>query len=268
MKSKTIRSGKMTDMVRDLTRSPKTVEVIDKELAELAKTWTNLMALREIAAKAHGVTKQPPSMPTTVITQRRHAPYPTEPRKDLEVREGSRAFVVHKILTDAGRPISYRELRERFAETELGRKMGPDDAPYYSGIQALKKNGHCRVYKGHLTTPDVLKQFQADVAAGRVADIEEAPRSRSLWAEGITKYLTERGDWISSKEISEHLGAQPRFAKVKNTYVRTCFMLERLRRLGLAEKSGEGKGTKWRLAMSEADKKLRATEGLPSVARH
>jgi hypothetical protein len=35
--------------------------------------------------------------------------------------------VVYKILTDAARPITHRELRERFAQTELGRDMGPDD---------------------------------------------------------------------------------------------------------------------------------------------
>jgi hypothetical protein len=65
--------------------------------------------------------------PRDVILRRRHEPYPTEPTGDAEFVEGSRPYVVYKILTDAARPITHRELRERFAQTELGRDMGPDD---------------------------------------------------------------------------------------------------------------------------------------------
>jgi len=257
-------------VARDLIRSTKTVEDIDKELEELARTWTTLMGMREIAAKALGVTKQPPTLPSSVITQRRHAPYPSEPVGDLEVREGSRPYIVHKILTDAGRPISYRELRERFAETELGKQMGTDDKPYYSGIQALKMKGHCVVYRGHITTPDALKKFKADVAAGRVADIEEMPRFTSLWAEEITRYLKLREDWVSSKEVADYLAALPQFQHVKNTYARTCVVLTNMkRRRGLVEKEGQGKGTRWRMSAAPGEgEKVRAAEASPSAARH
>ena len=76
MAPRKIRSSNVAKTARDLMRSPKAVEDIDNELEQLANTWTALMAMREAAAKVHGITKAPPSLPTTVLTRRRNEAYP------------------------------------------------------------------------------------------------------------------------------------------------------------------------------------------------
>lgn len=264
-----IRTSSMAEAARDLMRSPKAVEDIDRELEQLSNTWTALMAMREAAAKVHGVTKAPPTLPTTVVTRRRNEAYPTEPIKDLEVVEGSRAYFIHKILTDAGRPVSYRELEDEFSKTPAGVKKSPRDKPHYSGLQALKMKGHCVIYKGHITTPEILKRFKANVAAGVHPDIEERPRYNSLWADEIAKYLKARNDWTSSKEVADHLSTLTPFTHLKDTHVRTCTVLYNMKnKRGLVEKRGQGKGAKWRLAQDTDADKLRAAEEVASTARH
>mgnify|MGYP000350744755 CR=1 FL=1 len=204
---------------------------------------------------------------------RRNEAYPTEPIKDLEVVEGSRAYYIHKILTDAARPISYRELEEKFSKTPAGAKKSPNDKPHYSGLQALKMKGHCVIYKGHVTTPEILQRFKANVESGLHPDIDERPRFNSLWADEIAKYLKARNDWVSSKEVAEHLLTLPTFKHLKDTHVRTCTVLANLlHKRSLVEKRGQGKGAKWRLvqdANANTDAEKIQAPGTPgSEARH
>jgi hypothetical protein len=235
----------------ELSPTPDDIAVLRKRLAELDNRRDIWIAVLSTLEKKAGLPLTFPDQTSAtagVITRRRHSPYPTEPIKDLEVVEGSRAYEVHKILTEAGRPVNYHYIRDKFAETPLGKNMRPQDKPYYSGVQALKKIGHCVPYKRHLTTPDVLKKFKTDVAAGLVADIEELPRFNSRWSDAIAKYLKIRSDWISSKEIADYLSTLPEFKHLKHTHVRTCTVLYNMQhKRGLVEKKGQGKGAKWRL---------------------
>jgi hypothetical protein len=267
------------------------IALIREGIAEIEKRhglWTALLAEFERRAGISGAPIVPlstmlaPVAKETVIRRRRLDPYPTEPIMPLQLVTGSTADVVYKILKNATRPISPAELRIEFAKTELGKNLEPHENPHYAGVQRLKIRGYCVSYKGRLITPDNLKKYLADVAAGRVEDVGELPRFHSKWQEAIGHYLHSRnGEWVKAREIAEHVGQLPDFADIKNVLEQVCTNLSTmLNRRKIVEKQGTKKEARWRLVRTSANgahadeadngmsEKMRAAEASPSAARH
>src|SRR5579862_994443 len=127
----------------ELDGSPEDIALIKRGIARWEKKLAIWAAVLAGFEKRGGImsaveSSRAPSAPETVNRRRRGNPYPTEPKGDLIIVEGSWADVVYKILDRAGRPISYHDLRHEVEQTDLGRNMKPDEKPYYAGIQRLK----------------------------------------------------------------------------------------------------------------------------------
>jgi hypothetical protein len=135
---------------------------------------------------------------------------PKEPTGDLNLVQGSFADVVYQILTNAGRPITYTELKERLLETPLGDKITQDDNPHYGAVQRLREKGYCVSHNGRISTPQNLRKFLDEVRAGREIDVV-VPRHRNRWAEAVLAYLETRPNGATSREIAEHFATLPEF---------------------------------------------------------
>jgi hypothetical protein len=265
----------------DLLRSPDGVKLLDDGLAELVEEWTDLMSMRQIAAKKHGVLTPPPSLPVNTVAE------PAVARKSVDeiaalrpfkARKGSSVAALYELLDDAKTGITHDDLRELYSKLENVRKK----APYYSAVEQLRKRGHCVGYKGRIFTPQNKFRFEQDVATGRALDIVEKKPTEiaGKWANNVLKYLRERGDWASVAEITKHVTEMPDYSGSPNPHVQVCVALRNLRnKYGVVEKEGRPPNSRWRAkpqgngAAHEAEENdseiERATEGdLLSVARH
>jgi len=278
----------------DLDGSPEDIEFIKKGLSAYEKKvglWTAVLAEFERRnGRSHLIEATPQTFSgtgtlsaETVIKKRRLDPYPTSPTGPLTLITGSWTDVVYQALSKAGRPITYHELRDAVSKTELGRDMKPHEKPYYAGIQALKMKGYCVAYKGRVATPDTLKKYLEDVAAGRVESFDDVPRFNSRWGDAITHYLKARGDWVSSKEIADHLSTLPEFQGIKNVHQQACSVLSnQMYRRKIYERRGRAASAQWRFVPEgntvtngsgatheNTIEKVRATEkSSSSAARH
>jgi hypothetical protein len=268
------RPGKMAELLRDLTRSPASVAAIDEEIREALQALDMLYGLREIAAKAHGLTTPAPQSEVVVkLKNQRQAP-PTSPVQELRLVAGSSASVVFDILDRAGRGVSYEELREEYAKSDAGKSMLPHEKPYYYGVQRLKNSGHVVLYKSKLWASHHLKAFRDDVAAGRKQDMPDLPRFRGKWCEAVLAYLRERGDWASTREIAAHLATLPEFKSNKDVFGQVCNAVSTLKHHhNMVERRGATKKSLWRIVGTESpansesisDDLLTATSGPGAV---
>ena len=103
MKAKQTRTRKMSDLARGL-RSAESVADIDAELADILEDYAALLELREIAAKASGVTTPPPVPPISPI---RSSGAPA--REARQNNSGTIESLVRQYLADDRSP--YRNVR-------------------------------------------------------------------------------------------------------------------------------------------------------------
>jgi hypothetical protein len=199
-----------------------------------------------------------------------NAPLPTRPIVDpVTFHKGSWNDTVWKILNEAGRPIEYAELREALLKTPLADKLSEDGRVYYTAVLKLKQYGLCQVYKGRIGTPENIKKFQAEVAAGRAADVHVA-RYRNKAAEAILVFLEQTQRPTAFREIIENLEKvlNKKSDRSYETYVNILLrrMVSDSKRIvkvkrGIYKVRDDSNG-------AGAPEKERATEDLLSVARH
>jgi hypothetical protein len=106
---------------------------------------------------------------------------------------------------------------------------------YYSTVQRLKINGLVVDHNGGITTPTVLARFLADVAAGRVVDVQFA-RYRNKYTEAIYRFLNTKPKGASLAEIMLHLRTVEGFAMASGDYQKS-YVLGLLRKLIYQSKS-------------------------------
>jgi hypothetical protein len=147
----------------------------------------------------------------TSVTRLERAPRnpsrPSHPIVDpVTFHKGSWNDTVYGILHDAGRPITYDELRTELGKTRFAQKIDSTGKVYYAVIQKLRELGLCQSYKGRIGTPENIKKFQDEVAAGRASDVHVA-RYRNPTMEAILVLLEERRTETTFREIVNYLEA-------------------------------------------------------------
>jgi hypothetical protein len=215
-----------------------------------------------------------PAPGTSVIRMERrkgkNAPLPTRPTVDpVTFHKGSWNDTVWTILNEAGRPIPYAELREKLLKTHLADKLGDDGRVYYCTVMKLKQLGLCKSYKGLIGTPENITKFEAEVAAGRAADVRVA-RYRNKVAEAMLVFLEDRETPASFREIIENLETvfNKKSDRSWEAYVNIVLrrMVSESKRVvkvkkGIYKIRDDSNG-------AGASEKERTTEDLLSVARH
>jgi hypothetical protein len=275
---------RLAALIRDIG-SPKSVPAIDKALEDVGQEWIDMLGVREVAARRHGVTSPPPAPPWTCPVcankvsvpevhrkNARHSP-PTEPVKDLKLVAGSLAAFLWDLIESKPLGISHHELREAFDNSKRGADRTDGRGAHYQSLHRLKTSGHVRSWKGRIWATHHLIQFQADVAAGRVQDIEEEPRFKSKWSSNILNHLRERDEWISTHAVAEYMGTLPAYANRKNLLNQAAAVLRTLQLRGTVERKGDSvKGSFWRAVKTVGNGPMteteRAAEASPSAARH
>jgi hypothetical protein len=213
-------ADRMAALARDIA-SPKSVQLIDKTLEDMREEWLDLLGLRKIAARRHGVTTPPPSLPLDVASpevvapevHRKNArrPPPSEPVKDLNLVAGSAADVAWKIIESRPMGITYAEMNEEYAKSPIG-KNGKGRSNHYQSVQRLKDGGHVQVYKGRLWATHHLKKFQADVATGLKKDVEDQPKFTSRWPLAILSWLRSHNESVTTNQVFDHMKSLPEFS--------------------------------------------------------
>lgn len=260
--------AKPTDTLAKLVSMPPSPEqvmglerLLEEEQRRVAFIAGVLQASRQALLGKTAIPDQPPvsegrlsHIPNNeILFRRRHPPNPKEPTGPLNLVEGSNAHVCWEILAKHGGPMTYREFREEYVKTVLGRDLKPHERPYYSVFQRLKSTGHLHVHKGRLCTYENLKKYLADVEAGRTKELPEAPRFHSKWADAVVNYLHDRGgEWVSAREIAEHVTKLPGF-DVKHAHTHVCNTLTRVKAAhGLIEQTGYSAESRWRYVGPDA----------------
>jgi hypothetical protein len=185
--------------------------------------------------------------PDNAIRKAPRKPPPRQPRGPLKLVEGSGTDVLYKVLVEAGGPIAHYDVAERYEKA--GGPSMKNRQTLYAALQRLKNKGYCVAYKGRVATPDNLKKFLDDVAAGRVKDLGEHPRFQSRWADAVADYLLERNEWVRVAEIVEHFSTLPEFRDNKHLLVQVCTTLNKMRtnHVHLVEKQGRANNARWRM---------------------
>jgi hypothetical protein len=228
--------AKLRDRLTDLTEASKIVVTFlhTLEAAEGEPLTKIEAAAAETTARRGVVFNQP---------RQKHV-YPKEPTGPLKLFEGSLPEVIYRILSEAGRPITWDELRDGLKKYPTMTKV-ENDKSYYSGVQRLKDKGYCVSHKGRISTPENLKRFLDEVAAGRAVDVEVA-RHRNKWAEAILDYLNSLPNKTSTfRDIRTHLANHPEFSaklagpKPMQTYMANT-LTQMVTKFGLLEKPMKG----------------------------
>jgi hypothetical protein len=234
----------------DLDATPENADLVRRGLATLDKKrliWGGILAAleKQLGISAEPATAERPTVTRQVIRTPRgvHRALPKEPTGPLNVIQGSMADVVYRILSDAGRPISYEELKNEISKTALADKINDIDRPHYGAVQRLKEKGYCLTHNGRIATPENLKKFLEEVAAGRAVDIV-VRRMRNRWADAVVGFLDTRPEGATSREIYEHLRTIPEFKEgtrnYHNSYVFT--LLSKMhRKLKMLERDNQGR---------------------------
>src|ERR1700682_4816382 len=189
-------------------------DLVRREVLKLASIFEGLEraaglspSLRVETAPFRSIENAAPGTSVRRMERRKgvHTPLPMQPTVDpVTFHKGSWNDTVWKILDEAGRPIEYSELRAKLLKSHLADKLSEDGRVYYTAVLKLKQLGLCQVYKGRIGTPENIKKFQAEVAAGRAADMHVA-RYRNKAAEAILVFLEERRTPTTFREIIENL---------------------------------------------------------------
>ena len=122
-------------------------------------------------------------------------------------------------IRHAGRGMTYSELKEEIAKTHLGETLSRTEKAFYGGIGKLADRRKIIKYKGRVYTPAAHRQFMADVAAGRTADIPAPTTGGESPNEiAVKRFLSNRPDGATTPEILENLlnNPPPDLAVTKN----------------------------------------------------
>jgi hypothetical protein len=138
-------------------------------------------------------------------------------RRGRQKNSGTWTSVIHTILRKAGRGLLHTELRDEVAKTELAERLANSDKGFYGGIAKLADQDPPLLvkYKGRLFDPPIHQKFMADVAAGRVPDLEEIPHlgNASPFRDAILDVMKSSfTGGATSSEIIEALKKNPALA--------------------------------------------------------
>lgn len=135
-------------------------------------------------------------------------------RRGRQTKSSTWTSVIHTILLEAGRGMSHTELRSEVAKTDLADRLAKSDKGFYGGIGKLADSDPPRLvkYKGRLFDPATHQKFMADVAAGRVPDLEDIPHigNASPFRDAILDLMKSSfPEGATSAEIIEALKKNP-----------------------------------------------------------
>jgi hypothetical protein len=171
----------------------------------------------------HNHSWTPPEAPLEVIRQPKGTSRPKlngVPIKPLKIIQGSVADAVYAILSDASRPLTFRDLEDELRKKGFGHKLNGNKKPHYGAIQRLREAGYCVSHKGRFSTPGNFKKYMSEVAAGHKEDVF-APQLRNKWAEAIVTFVESHPDGVNTLEVIAHLNTLPGFdsGQFSETYV-------------------------------------------------
>jgi hypothetical protein len=123
----------------DLEPTPENVELVRRGLAKIDNNrlvWGGVLAAWE---RQLGLWTPPPSS-LEAIRQPKGNPRPKlngVPTKQLKLIQGSVTDAVYQILSDASRPMTFRDLEDALRKRGLGHKLLGEKKPHYGAIQRL-----------------------------------------------------------------------------------------------------------------------------------
>ena len=270
-----------------LEASPEHIGLVREEVERLGRqrtVWIGILNSLESAAKlpitSFGEETEPARIQVQHRPPRNKRENPTQPVKPMVFHQGSWAHTIHTVLTEAGRPLAFAEVREAISKTPLGPKLEDNKLArsYHSTVQRLKEGGYVVDHNGGITTPDVLRHFLAEVAAGRAVDVQFA-RYRNKYTEAIYRFLKTKPEGASLFDIMEHLRSVEGFTTKGSPDHQKAYVITLLRKL-IHQSKSVTKPERGFYKLAEFDdastkegglvaENERATEGdLLSVARH
>lgn len=193
-----------------MSPEPRHIELLRQEIVNLDKRRSLLTGILQALEKAAGSVSSGDSPREVIVNPKRREAHnsPPEPTEPLRVFEGSLAHVIHQTMTGAGRPISWDELREGIRLRGTTTKVDNPQS-YYAAFQRLRERGYAVAYKGRITTPETLKKFMDEVAAGRAVDVV-VTRHRNKWAEATLAFMRTKPEGTAKyREILDHLETLP-----------------------------------------------------------
>lgn len=215
----------------DLAPTPENVELVRKGLAKIDNkrlVWGGVLTAWEKqlglpitpTADFPNHTWTPPVTTLEVIRQPKGNPRPKPngvPTKPLKLIQGSVVDVVYQILSEAPRPMTFRDLEDALRKRGLGQKIIGNKRPHYGAIQRLREVGYCISHKGRFATPGNFKKYMDEVAAGHTEDVF-APQLRNKWAEAIVVFVEGRPKGVTTQEMIAHLNTLPGFVDGTNSF--------------------------------------------------
>jgi hypothetical protein len=202
----------------DLEPTPENVELVRRGLAKIDNNrlvWGGVLAAWE---RQLGLWTPPPSS-LEAIRQPKGNPRPKlngVPTKQLKLIQGSVTDAVYQILSDASRPMTFRDLEDALRKRGLGHKLLGEKKPHYGAIQRLREAGYCVSHKGRFATPGNFKKYMDAVAAGHTEDVF-APQLRNKWAEAIVMFVESHPKGVTTQEMIAHLNTLPGFVDETST---------------------------------------------------
>ena len=192
-----------------------------KEEARIKTKRTRLNRLIEAAAAfvdamgdENPVDEQVPT-PAPLEKEKMEAPIKGRSMKPATRRVGNQTWTatIQRVVHDAGRGLTYPELRESLTKTHLGEVLERTDKAFYGGVGKLEAQGRIVKHNGRLYSPSVYKRFMADGAAGRAEDTPYQAMSSSWQVspneEAVRRLLQEHSEGLTTGEIVESLLNNP-----------------------------------------------------------
>lgn len=126
--------------------------------------------------------------------------------------------IIEEIVRRYATGISFDALRMEVKKSPYGSKMEESDKGFYGAIGKLKDAKKLVKYKGYLFTMAQHRQFVADVAAGKIADLVEisSHNQSSPFGDAIMAFMNGRPNGATSSEIASDLKSNPEFLDTMN----------------------------------------------------
>lgn len=127
------------------------------------------------------------------------------------LRDKSWTATIEKIALRADRGLEYSELREEIGKTHLAAKLKKSDKGFYGAIGKLAERDAIFKHNGRVFSPGAYKRFMADVADGRVQDINYSAHfgRGSPNKTAIKEILSQCPDGATTGEIVDTLLNNP-----------------------------------------------------------
>ncbi|MCH7805935.1 MAG: hypothetical protein IH995_02160 [Proteobacteria bacterium] len=116
-----------------------------------------------------------------------------------------------RIVEEAGRKMSYSEVKDEVRKTHLGDTLSRTEAAFYGALKKLEDREKLVRHRGWIFTPGIYEQFKRDVAEGKAVDVPSGTfknQESHNWL-AVERFLKNRPNGAMASEIVNHLINDP-----------------------------------------------------------